>query len=71
MRGTVNNWFEDRGYGFISENVTGKSYFVHITEVENQVELKVGDVVEFEEEESEKGLKAVNVKKVAKYTDII
>jgi cold shock CspA family protein len=39
--------FSTRGFGFILERTTRKSYFVHITHTDG-VELQPGDCVEFE-----------------------
>ena len=58
--GTV-KWFnQTRGYGFI-EQEDGKDLFVHISQVEG--EINDGDSVEFEVGEGPKGPNAINVKK--------
>jgi CspA family cold shock protein len=71
LKGQVNRWFEDRGFGFISEDESNSSYFVHYTDVENEEELTIGDTVEFEPIETERGWKAINVKVLPEYTDVI
>lgn len=59
----------NRGYGFI-EDLGGESYFFHRTEVKGVTfeELKVDDLVEFEPGENEKGLNAINVKRIPEET---
>ncbi len=63
--GTV-KWFDDaKGYGFI-EQETGEDVFVHFSdiEVEGYKTLDEDQQVEFELEETEKGLAAINVNPV-------
>ena len=57
-------WFnESKGYGFI-EQESGPDVFVHHTGIlgEGFKTLDEGQEVEFETEQGDKGLKAVNVK---------
>jgi len=53
----------DRGYGFITPEGSDKDLFFHADSLENVAfnDLNVGDAVEFEEAESDKGPNAVNV----------
>ncbi len=63
--GTV-KWFSDKkGYGFI-ENEDGGDVFVHHTSINDAgfKTLSEGDRVTFDEEQGDKGLKAVNVTKI-------
>ncbi|MBN1377457.1 cold shock domain-containing protein [Candidatus Woesearchaeota archaeon] len=63
MKGTV-KWFNPRkGFGFI-KGEDEKEYFVHISQVPQDASLNEDDEVEFEAEETEKGLQAQKVKKV-------
>ena len=61
-QGTV-KWFNERkGFGFITTN-DGKEYFVHHTSINGNgfKTLQEGEDVEFEIENGEKGMKAVQV----------
>lgn len=60
MTGTVKFFNESKGYGFITNDATGKDIFVHVT-VLNGVELNEGDKVEYVEEEGRKGKVAAKV----------
>ncbi len=65
MKGTV-KWFNTaKGFGFITKE-GGGDVFVHYSEIqaEGYKELAETDSVEFEEEQGDKGPKAVNVRKV-------
>ncbi len=63
MNGTV-KWYNARkGYGFVEGEDT-KDVFVHRSAVPMGIFLKEGDKVEFEIEDSDKGPKAVNIKKL-------
>ncbi len=59
-------WFNDqKGFGFIAADQTGKDVFVHHTVIEGQgyKTLTDGETVEYDAEESPKGLKATRVKR--------
>ncbi len=63
MNGTV-KWYNARkGYGFV-ESEDSKDVFIHRSAVPIGTFLKEGDKVEFEIEDSDKGPKAVNIKKL-------
>lgn len=60
-------WFNDKnGYGFIIPEDGSKELFVHYSAIQGEgyKTLKEGQEVEFDVENTEKGLKAVNVKKI-------
>lgn len=62
MRGTV-KWFnKERGYGFIT-NENGTDYFVHFSGINGKgfKSLESSEIVTFDLEETERGMKAVNV----------
>ena len=61
-KGKVKFFNEAKGFGFISEDESGKEHFVHVSGLID--EIREGDEVEFELEEGKKGLNAVNVKVV-------
>ncbi|GGG40370.1 cold-shock protein [Croceivirga lutea] len=60
MTGTVKFFNDSKGYGFITNDETGKDIFVHATSL-NGLELSQGDKVEYQEEEGRKGIVAVQV----------
>lgn len=61
MTGTVKFFNESKGYGFITDDETGRDIFVHVSGL-NGVELRDGDKVEYEEEEGRKGKVAADVR---------
>ncbi len=63
MNGTV-KWFNfKKRYGFI-EREGGEDVFVHLNDIAEEETVKEGDEVEFEVEETDRGLKAIDVEKV-------
>lgn len=60
-KGTVKFFNEQKGFGFIKETDTDQEYFVHISELVD--EIKENDQVTFDLQEGRKGLNAVNVKR--------
>ncbi len=57
-------WFSDqKGYGFI-EDESGKDLFVHFSSIQGRGyrSLRQGQVVQFDVEETPRGLRAVNVR---------
>ena len=59
-KGTVKFFNDDKGFGFITEEGSGKEHFVHVSGLIEEV--REGDEVEFDLQEGRKGLNAVNVK---------
>ena len=61
MEGTVKFFNESKGYGFITNDETGKDIFVHVTGLNGEA-LNEGDKVEYVEEEGRKGMVAAKVR---------
>jgi len=61
MEGTVKFFNESKGYGFITNDETGKDIFVHVSGLNGEA-LNEGDKVEYVEEEGKKGLVATQVR---------
>ncbi len=61
MEGTVKFFNESKGFGFITDDETGKDIFVHITALNGET-LNEGDKVEYVEEEGRKGIVAGQVR---------
>jgi CspA family cold shock protein len=59
-KGTVKFFNDVKGFGFITEEGVERDHFVHISGLID--EIREGDEVEFELQEGNKGLNAVNVK---------
>lgn len=61
-------WFDaEKGYGFIEPEDGSKDIFVHKNNIENlgyQEGLNDGEEVEFDVEETDKGLSAIDVRRV-------
>jgi CspA family cold shock protein len=60
MTGTVNFFNDSKGFGFITNDDTGKDIFVHVSNL-NGMELREGDQVSYTEEEGRKGMIATNI----------
>jgi len=60
MTGTVKFFNESKGFGFITDDDTGKDIFVHISNL-NGLVLNEGDNVSYEEAEGRKGKVAARV----------
>lgn len=58
--GKVKFFNESKGFGFITDDETGKEYFVHASGLVDQI--REDDEVTYELAEGKKGLNAVSVK---------
>lgn len=63
MKGTVKFFNDRKNYGFIEPEDGDEDLFVHSSDIESG-SLNEEDEVEFEQEEGDKGPRAVNVEKV-------
>ncbi|GHU83767.1 MAG: cold-shock protein [Sediminibacterium sp.] len=63
VQGTVKFFNEEKGYGFIKHDESGKETFVHANGLVDQIEAN--DRVVFDVQEGRKGLNAVNVKRIS------
>ncbi len=63
MKGTIKNIISDKHFGFITPEDGSKDVFFHETGLEGIQfsDLKSGDTVSFEQEQSDKGPRAINV----------
>jgi CspA family cold shock protein len=63
MKGKV-KWYNARkGYGFV-EGEEGKDIFIHRSSIPQGIFLNEGDDIEYEIEDTDRGPKAINIKKV-------
>jgi CspA family cold shock protein len=65
--GTVKWFSDDKGFGFITPDDGGRDLFVHYTGIagDGYRSLPEGSKVSYEEEQGEKGPKAVSVTKLS------
>lgn len=62
-RGIVKFFNTTKGYGFVTDEATGKDVFIHATGLKTKP-IVMNDYVEYEEQDGQKGLLAVNVCKI-------
>ncbi len=62
MKGKVKMFNAQRGFGFITGE-DGKDTYFHQTSVEGGATIAVGDSVEYEVEQGDRGTRAKNVRK--------
>ena len=65
MKGTIKKIVAEKGFGFITPEGQGKDVFFHSNSLVGVqfAELREGEAVSFETEESVKGMNAVNVQR--------
>jgi CspA family cold shock protein len=61
MKGTVKFFHDQNGYGFIETDEMDDDVYFDADEQEEGFEVEEGDEVEFDQEEGDKGPKALNV----------
>ena len=63
LRGRVEHFNTDKGYGFIKDLDSTEKYFFHISEAVREMEADIaeGALVTFETERDQRGLNAVNI----------
>ena len=62
MKGIVKFYNDMKGFGFITGE-DGKETFVHRSSIPVELNLREGDEVEYQIEDSERGTRATNLKK--------
>lgn len=62
--GTVKFFNTTKGFGFITPDDGSKDVFVHMSGLQEGVSIMENDKVQYEVEESPKGLNAINVSKI-------
>lgn len=62
MKGTVKFYNAEKHFGFIAGD-DGKEYFVHSSGLKAGAVIRDKDTVEFDSENGDRGLKAVNVQR--------
>ncbi len=63
MQGTVKFFHDQKNYGFIETDEMDDDVFFHASELDEDVSVEEGDDVEFDQEEGDRGPKAVDVVK--------
>ena len=63
MKGTVKFFNDVKRFGFV-KGEDDKEYFIHQTGLKEGTRIREDDVVKFDTEEGDKGLKAVNVERI-------
>lgn len=61
MKGTVDFFHDQNGYGFIETDEMDDDVYFNVEDQDADFEVEEGDEVEFEKEEADRGPKAVNV----------
>ena len=62
MKGQIVRYFKEKGFGFISTE--NGDVFFHITGLADNEAVDVLDDVDFDVEETDRGQKAINIKRV-------
>jgi CspA family cold shock protein len=65
LKGTIARWFDNRGFGFIAVEGQSNDIFVHINDMDGIPNPQMGDEVEFDVSDTDRGPRAINVKQVS------
>jgi CspA family cold shock protein len=74
QRGTVKWFSSEKGYGFIKPQDGGEDVFVHrnnVTGLDWEDSLRDGESVEYDTEQTPKGISAVNVQRMESDGDVL
>jgi len=74
QRGTVKWFSSEKGYGFIKPQDGGQDVFVHRNNVSGmdwEDSLRDGESVEYDTEQTPKGLSAINVQRTNDESDVL
>jgi len=61
MKGTVTFYHDQRHYGFIETDEVDDDVFFHMDEQDDGLDIDEGSEVEFDQEEADRGPKAVDI----------
>jgi len=64
LQGTVKFFHDQKNYGFIETDEMDDDVFFHKDDQDGDIDVEEGDEVEFDQEEGDRGPKAVNVTEV-------
>jgi CspA family cold shock protein len=64
LQGTVKFFHDQKNYGFIETDDMDDDVFFHKDDQDDDIDVEEGDEVEFEQEEGDRGPKAVDVTEV-------
>jgi CspA family cold shock protein len=64
LQGTVKFFHDQKNYGFIETEDMDDDVFFHKDDQDDDIDVEEGDEVEFDQEEGDRGPKAVNVTEV-------
>lgn len=64
MKGTVAFFHDENGYGFIETEEMDDDVYFNVEDQEAGFEVQEGDEVEFDQEEADRGPKAMNIEVV-------
>jgi len=63
-KGKVKFYNLDKKYGFITDNVSHTDHFFHFTGIAEKGSIQKDDNVQYELENTNRGIKAINIRKI-------